>query len=88
MLGREETLVTSIEMTGLTTESVRRRELAAMVSWHDQLIALHSCLCRISLPLTSFTAMNFSAKLTGQLDFVPGGHAGVYVGRAAHLLLV
>ena len=45
-------------------------------------------LCRISLPLTSFTAMNFTAKLTAQLDFVPGGHAGVYVGRAALLLLV
>ena len=26
-------------------------------------------LCHISLPLTSFTAMDFTAKLTGQLDF-------------------
>ena len=36
-LGPEETLVTSIQTTGPATESVRRRKLAAMVSWHDQL---------------------------------------------------
>ena len=42
-------------------------------------------LCRVSLPLTSFTAMDFTAKLTGQLDFDPGSHAGVYVGRAARI---
>ena len=39
-------------------------------------------LCRISLPLTSFTAMNFTAKLTGQLDFDPGSQADVNVGSA------
>ena len=39
----------------------------------------------VYLPLTSsLTAMDFAAKLTGQLDFVHGGHVGVYVGRAAH----
>ena len=27
--------------------------------------------------------MDLTAKLTGQLDFDPGGHAGVYVGQAA-----
>ena len=37
-------------------------------------------LCRISLP---FFYMDLTAKLTGQLDFDPGGHAGVYVGQAA-----
>ena len=42
-------------------------------------------LCRISLPLTSFTAMDFTAKLTGQLDFDPAAMLA-YVGRAAHLL--
>jgi len=40
-----------------------------------------------SLPFTSFTTMDFTEKLTGQLDFVPGGHAGVYIGRAANLLV-
>ena len=28
----------------------------------------------------------FTAKLTGQLDFAPSSHAGVYIGRAAHLI--
>ena len=28
----------------------------------------------------------FTAKLTGQLDFVPSGHAGVCIGQAAHLI--
>ena len=36
-LGPEETLATSIQTTGAATESVRRRKLAAIVSWHDQL---------------------------------------------------
>jgi len=46
-------------------------------------------LCRVSLPLTSFTVMDFTAKLTGQLDFVPdgGGHVVIYVSQAAHLLV-
>jgi len=28
--------------------------------------------------------MDFTAKSTGQLDFDPGSHAGIYVGRAVH----
>ena len=36
-LGPKETLVTSIQMTRPATESVQRRKLAALVSWHDQL---------------------------------------------------
>ena len=28
----------------------------------------------------------FSAKLTDQLDFAAGGHVGVYIGQAAHLI--
>ena len=36
-------------------------------------VLITCCLCRISLPLTSFSAMDFTAKLTGQLDFAHDG---------------